>query len=219
MKEILLRLLTLVALVPILASCYVPDDFVCEIRVAKSGDYSLIYNGTLTWAPLVMDIHDKKVTDAQITETETSLTSELKRIPEFTQVTPLSPGKFKVKFQRNGTFTGPTEVDFPRSGAAVISMRLKLDGTLQISSTAKPKMTELQKLDEAGITSHGRLRVLTNIDVSKMKTNTESADHLLPGYPGWHYIDWMISSLAQPAPVLIAQLFPPGTLKDPNAKP
>lgn len=213
-KMILIRPLAILCLLPLLSSCYVPDDFICEIRIGQTGDYSLTYNGTLTWAPLVLDIHDNKLSPDQIQQFGDSVISELTRINEFSEVTPISPGKVRVKYQKQGRFTTPQQVSFPRSGAEVLAMLLKLDGTLHIWATAKPKMADIQRLDAAGITSHGRLRIITNLDV--LKTNATGTGQQMPGYPGWYIFDWTIGSLGQPPPALVARLFPEGHLKPPQ---
>ncbi len=211
MVKNLRRFFALFFLLPIVASCYVPDDFTCEIRVGKNGDYSITYNGTLTWAPLVMDIHDNKLSPAEIQQFGDSVVGELRRISEFSEVTPLSPGKVRVKYLRNGHIKDATKISFPRNGADFITMIVKTDGTLTILSTAKPKMTQVQKLDAANITSHGLLRVVTDLDV--LKTNAQITGKQVQGYPGWYIFDWNIASLGQPPPVLQARLFPEGFLK------
>ena len=43
-----LSLLLLAAILPVLSSCYVPDQFRAEIRLARNGDFSMIYEGILT---------------------------------------------------------------------------------------------------------------------------------------------------------------------------
>ena len=34
------------------ASCFVPDDYQCEIRVTRDGSYGITFIGVLTYAPL-----------------------------------------------------------------------------------------------------------------------------------------------------------------------
>jgi hypothetical protein len=62
------------------------------------------------------------------------------------------------------------------------------------------------------------LRILTNVDIEQIKIRTAATLRPLPGYDGWHYVDWTIASLGQPPPDVLMRLYPEGTLKDPHAK-
>jgi hypothetical protein len=202
------RLLTLVIAffaVPLLTSCYVPNDFVAEIRLSKSGDFAMIYQGNLTWAPLFKEIREGKLSAAEIEEKEQALTKDLSRDSNFTEVTPLGSGTFHVRYEVSGRFTGTRAVTFVRRSSALMTMELKPDGTVHIWASQDPKLRDPEQLESLGLRTQGRLRVITNAYV--IKNNAYKVSSSLPEYPSYKVYDWSINSVRTPKPFLIAHLF------------
>lgn len=200
-----LRALMVLALAaPALASCYVPDDFLAEIRLARNGDYALIYKGKLTWAPLWADIRSGKLSAEEAAEKEAAIRRDLERDGHFTSVKPLGRAQFAVEYERSGRFTGTRKVTFVRRGAEILSMELRSSGEVHIQTRADPKLDLSNQLASNGLSSRGRLRIITNAAVPLH--NAHATSEGLPGYPDYTIYDWTITSNTRPMPALVARL-------------
>lgn len=200
-----LRALLLVVLVaPVLTSCYVPDDFLAEIRLARNGDYALIYKGKLTWAPLWRDIREGKLSSGEIAEKEAAVMADLQRDGSFTSIKPLGRGQFAVSYERVGKFTGTRKVTFVRRSAEILSMELRTNGEVHIRTRSDPKLDMENQLAANGLSSRGRLRIITNTAV--VLQNAQDIAQGLPGYPDYTIYDWTITTGTKPMPMLIARL-------------
>lgn len=203
----LLALLTVAVTIPLLTSCYVPNDFVAEIRLSHDGDFALIYQGNLTWAPLYKEIREGRLTVAEIQDKESALVRDLERDGAFKQVIPLGSGTFKVRYELKGRFTGTRAVTFVRRSAALLTMELKPDGTVHIWSSSDPKLRNPEQLESLGLRTQGRLRIITDAPV--LRHNAYRVVDSMPGYPAYRVYDWTINSVRTPRPTLVARLFNP----------
>ncbi|MBF0094250.1 MAG: hypothetical protein HQL34_06870, partial [Alphaproteobacteria bacterium] len=82
-----------------LASCYVPDDFKAEIRVASNGDFAMSYEGILTWAPLYSDIKDGKLAPADIPAKIALFEEDLRRDTNFKEIKSIGKGRYQVRYE------------------------------------------------------------------------------------------------------------------------
>lgn len=195
--------LAVLLLVPLAASCYVPDDFLAEIRLARNGDYAFVYKGKLTWAPLVQEIRSGDLDAEEIREKQAILERDLKRDSHFREIRSLGNGTFQVFYERLGRFTGTRKVAFVRRSAEILGMETRTDGTVHIrgGGTNGRDPNELLKI---GLNPQGKLRVITN--VPELKQNAQEVSLNVPGYPGFKVYDWDLS-VSSPTPVFIGQLF------------
>ena len=134
-------LAAVVLLLPLVASCYVPDDFLVEIRVNRAGDFGLTYKGTLTWAPLWRDIRRGELTEAEIAEKVDNVRNDLVRYPGFGRVEHEGAGRFRVFYQTTGHVQGEESYYFLRSNARVFAIISRDDG-LMVVRTPRPDRTE-----------------------------------------------------------------------------
>ncbi|MFA7429447.1 MAG: hypothetical protein WCZ23_04770 [Rhodospirillaceae bacterium] len=202
----LLRAFVILALaVPALASCYVPDDFLAEIRLARNGDYAMIFKGKLTWAPLWADIRSDKLTPEEVAEKIAQIQSDLQRDTHFKSVESLGRGQFAVEYERTGRFTGTRKVTFVRRSAEILSMELRTTGEIHIRTRNDPKLDMQNQLAANGLNNRGRLRVITNTAVV-LHNAQGTAEGGLPGFPDYTIYDWTITSSTKPMPMLIARL-------------
>lgn len=202
--SVLRTLLIVLLAAPLLASCYVPDDFLAEIRLARNGDYALIYKGKLTWAPLWADIRDGKLSGDEIAEKEAAIMADLERDGHFSEIRPLGRGQFAVSYQRTGKFTGTRKVTFVRRSAEILSMELRTTGEVHIRTRNDSKLDLENQLAANGLSSRGKLRVITNTAV--VLHNAQDIGQGLPGYPDYTIYDWTITASTKPMPMLIARL-------------
>jgi hypothetical protein len=160
-----LGLALLVAVLPILSSCYVPDEFAAEIRVARNGDYSLTYTGILTWAPLYMQIVRGEVTGDAVQEKIEAIRHDIKRDPQFTNVRSMGRGQFAVSYKRTGNLVAnPGMVTFVRRNAKIFNIDARADGTVTVYAET-PNIDKARPMAEAGLLVRGTLRVISDMRV------------------------------------------------------
>lgn len=205
-----LGIFALILMLPVLSSCYVPNDFVAEIRLARTGDYALVYQGNLTWAPLYKDIREGKLSAAEITERERGIIKDLRRDSAFKEVTPLGSGTFRVRYETSGRFTGTQVVTFVRRNSALLTLEVKPDGTVHIWASQDPKLRDPTQLESLGLRTQGRLRVVT--DVPSLRNNAFKVSPGPDNYAGFQVYDWSINSVRTPKPIFIGQLFNPSQM-------
>jgi len=182
---------------PLVASCYVPDDFLVEIRINRAGDYGITYSGTLTWAPLWSDIREGKLSQAEIAEKVESIRRDLERYSEFTQVDDEGAGRFRVFYQGTGHIQGDETVYFLRSNARIIALISRADGVLVVRTHAITDDNR-QRLLAAGLDSRGKMRVTTDRPVL-----SHNADARTEGPQGFVYYDWVIKGLNDEPPRIV----------------
>jgi len=184
-------------LLPLVASCYVPDDFLVEIRVNRQGDFGLTYSGTLTWAPLWAEIWRGALTQAEIDEKVENIRRDLERYPEFSEVKHEGAGRFRVFYQGTGHVDGDETVYFLRSNARVIALISRDDGVLVVRTHAITDSNR-ERLTAVGLDIRGKMRVVTNRPVL-----SHNARRRAEGPQGFVYYDWVIRSLDDDSPRIV----------------
>lgn len=201
-------LLTVLVLAPLAASCYMPDDFLTEIRISKTGDYALVYKGKLVWVPLYKDIVTGALKDVTaVKEKEGAILRDLQRDDSFKKVQAVGRGTFDVFYERLGRFTGTSQVSFPRRGMEILRMEVRKNGVLYVVAATGAKPGAREELQALGLTPNGKIRIMT--DATVIKTNAQNKSAGIPGYPGWVVYDWTVNGPNQPAPIVHIQMFPP----------
>jgi len=190
-------LAAIAVLLPLVASCYVPDDFLVEIRVNRAGDFGLTYKGTLTWAPLWRNIRRGELSEAEIREKVANISDDLLRYPGFRHVKHEGAGRFRVFYQTSGHVEGEDSYYFLRSNARIIAIISRDDGVMVVRTHA---LTESNKADllAAGMDTRGKMRVVTNRPVLQHNaTDVKAAEN------GYMYYDWVVESVTQDSPRIV----------------
>ena len=110
-ERVLKCLIGLIVFLP-LAACYVPDNFAAEIRITKDGNYGISYTGDLIWAPLFGQIARGEIEAEAAAEQIIGFTADLKleqiqfSPDHFQSVASLGRGRFRVRYNRQGTWAG-----------------------------------------------------------------------------------------------------------------
>lgn len=214
LRRLLAPLLVVFVALPLLSSCYVPDEFLAEIRLAKNGDFALVYRGTLTWAPLVRNAREGTLSASEIQEKQEILKRDLERSGGFQIIESIGPGRFKVFYERLGRFTGSRQVTFVRRSAEILTLEVRTDGTLRMRANTMPKATAADQFRSLGIQSRGKLRVMTDLPV--IGHNAPTVSNGPPGFDSWKVFDWSVTHLGQTPPSLIARLYADGYLEPPK---
>ena len=188
----------LLALVPGLTACYLPDAYEAEIRISGQGDYAMTYRGTLTWVPLFSDIRLGKVSGSEAREKVDGIEADIKRDKYFTTVNPLGQGRFAVAYERQGNVVREDQVTFIRRNEDLLTVK-SIGRTIEI--TAKTLSDEQERqLTEVGLQSSGLLRVVTGARVL-----SHNAQRVTEG-PGYRVFDWRLTNASRQAPKLVLGL-------------
>ncbi|SDE69336.1 hypothetical protein [Rhodospira trueperi] len=189
--------LAVLVLLPLVASCYVPDDFLVEVRINRAGEFGLTYKGTLTWAPLWKEIREGALSEAEIAEKVENIRRDLTRYPGFKMVEHEGAGRFRVFYQTTGDVEGDESYYFLRANARVIAIISRADGLLIVRTHAISDENKAS-LIAAGMDTRGKMRVVTNCDVIRHNARDRQTG---PG--GFVYYDWVIRSINDEAPRIV----------------
>lgn len=193
----LFAVLLLCLALPALSSCYVPDQFRAEIRIAKNGDYSIDYKGVLTWMPLYMDIVAGKYTQTEAQEKIEVIRRDLKRDDQFTSIRSIGRGQFDVTYRRTGNFVAtPGMVSFVRRNARILNIDARKDGSITVFAET-PNMDKARPMAEAGLLVRGSLRVISNMRV--VGAPNANATYKDPNGE-WTVYDWILDGTAPAYP-------------------
>jgi len=197
-----LSLLLVLAAVPVLSSCYVPDQFRAEIRIARNGDFSMSYDGVLTWAQLYMDIRDGKVKGAEIQEKIEAVRRDLKRDSQFVDVRSRGAGQFAVKYRRTGNLAANTGMmTFIRRNARIMDISSDTHGRVTLAAQT-PNPDKLKPLADAGLLVRGSLRLMTNMRPVGTPNATATYEDK---ESGWTVYDWIIDGSRAVYPYAVFQ--------------
>ena len=201
LQEIQLKsLIGLVLLLP-LSACYVPNNYGTEVRITRDGNYGIFYSGELTWAPLYSQIARGEIEEDAAAEQVIGFTDDLKRDTNFKSVVSLGRGRFRVRYDRQGTITRTTMISFVRRNSRIFELHALEDGQVKFIGSSATSL-QADQLEAIGIKSQGLLRITTDAPVSE-----HNAMSVRPAsVPGYVMYDWNISSLRQPGPKLTLQL-------------
>lgn len=184
----LFALLLIAGCAPLLASCYVPDEFRAEIRIARNGDFSLSYEGVLTWAQLYVDAVNGKISGKELQDKIEIVRRDIKRDPQFTYVRSMGRGQFEVKYTRTGNLNVRTGyVTFVRRNANILSIDNRPNGHVVVEAQT-PNMDKLQPLADAGLLVRGSLRVYSELPVVGQSNATAIYSDAASG---WTAYDWV----------------------------
>lgn len=198
----LIAALLLIAALPVLSSCYVPDQFRAEIRIARNGDFSLTYDGVLTWAPLYMEIANGTLAGADAQQKIEGIRRDLARDRQFTSIRSIGRGQFAVQYRRTGNLAAnPGLITFVRRNAKILNIDARPNGSVTVYAET-PNIDKARPMAEAGLLVRGSLRVISDMRVAD------------PGNPsavypdqtsGWTVYDWILDGTRPTYPRIVFQ--------------
>jgi len=176
-----------------LSSCYLPDNFHAEIRIARDGTYDLSYEGDLIYAPLYAEINKGELKPDEVRLRTQGVINDLKRETEFHEVTDKGRARFGVKYDRTGKMDLVQFVAFVRHNARIITLKGNEDGTMTVNG-ANIAPSEAQKLMEYGISLKGEMRIVT--DATVLEQNASEVRTM----GRYNVYIWRIENSLSPAP-------------------
>ncbi len=196
-----------VAMAVLLSSCYLPTDFMSEIRISRYGDFAMSYAGDLIYAPLYEEIANNKLRPEEVEKKVATIIRDLERDktydrtgsqpprPMFTQIKHEGSGRFAVRYQREGSLDADALVTFVRRNANILSLKSK-NGVIVIRANAL-SATDSQRLMALGLQMRGEFRVVTDAEVLEHNANT------VRPYMGYLVYIWQVDNVLAPAPQLV----------------
>ncbi len=193
---------TTLAVIGLLASCYIPDRYEAEIRLTKDGGFGVAFIGQLTYAPLFGQIARGEIAPEKAEENNRMIQEQLKRDTAFKEVTPLGRGRYQVRFDREGRFGGAMQmVNFATRQQAIFRIRTTEDGLVQVNSSGQGQLYA-DRFEEIGLRTQGLVRIVTDVEVLEHNATFVRASST----PGFTQYDWRIRGFRDPPVKFIGRL-------------
>lgn len=182
-------------LVFLLAGCYLPSDFIADLRITPGGDYNFQYTGQLTYVPLLEKVREGRLSQLETAEQVKTVIADLARDKGFEEISYVDSATFRVRYKRVGNILREKSYSFVRSNSRLLSMERRADGTIVIFGD-KPNTADAQRIAATGIVMRGQFRIQTEADV--VRHNASEVMEVAPPV----YV-WKIDGVEQPSPQLI----------------
>lgn len=202
-RRIVLALAALVIVPAALVACYLPDQFVAEVRINRAGGYAFTYRGELTWMPLYRDVQTGKLTEEEAEAKAELYHRDLARDAAFKRIEHLGNGRFAVEYERKGMLRPSQQVTFVRRNADIIAIKARDDGTVTIRANALSS-THAKRAMELGLNVRGKFHIVT--DARVLKHNAQE----VRGFRGYDVFVWEVENVMAPAPALVLLREMPG---------
>jgi hypothetical protein len=179
----------------LLAGCYLPSDFIADLRITPGGDYNFQYTGQLTYVPLLEKVREGRLSQLETAEQVKTVIADLARDKGFEEISYVDSATFRVRYKRVGNILREKSYSFVRSNSRLLSMERRADGTIVIFGD-KPNTADAQRIAATGIVMRGQFRIQTEADV--VRHNASEVMEVAPPV----YV-WKIDGVEQPSPQLI----------------
>ena len=187
-----------------LSSCYLPVKFDAEIELDRAGFYSMIFDGYIAQIELYRDLAGKKLSKQQEAEKVQTVKTDLTRDSDVSDFAYYGQGVFRVHWEKKGDLLHTRMITFLRRNNAILSLKYVKDSKL-ITMTAGGMSTDQRKqLTEAGLTTTGELRLITDAKARGIENNATEI-RPLPSNPRKVVYIWKIRDLNSPTPRFVMQ--------------
>lgn len=192
------RLLTLCGLL-ILPGCYMPSDFVLNMRFEPDGRYAFDYEGDLIQLAFLQRIGKGELkTRDEIARYTDIYARDLERDKGFKKVVSNGTARYAVTYHHEGNIIKERSFNFVRRNGWFMRIGHYPDGTVRIEGNVLPSDYR-NELIAKGFDGRGVIRIWTKAKVVSSNA-TGKTEGELPSY------EWQISTLRDPAPQLTLQL-------------
>ena len=179
----------------LLTGCYLPNNFLLNMQISKTGKYAIEYDGTLTHLGFLQKIGRGELNKSEIKENIAKYRYDLIRDKGFKEVTYQDQGRFYTKYSFKGNIKKRKLHSFVQRRGWFISIRKTKPGVVEIKGNKLPKRY-IDELTASGFNSYGTLRVWTGA-----KVGFHNAENVVAG--DLTLYEWFIKSLHDPLPRMI----------------
>ncbi|MCC4240896.1 hypothetical protein [Thalassospira povalilytica] len=192
------RRLMLVLFLPlVLASCYLPESFNIDISMERNGDYRLSYRGLLVQPNITQGLLDNSLDEAGEKEKVAKVLADLKRDSGVRQLTYNGRGVFNMVYERRGNIIREKSFVFVRRQSRILEMFFHKDrNTVEIRGGFVPDQYQ-DRLNALGYQMTGKIEFRTTAGIR----SHNAAEFKEVG--GQNRLRWEIRSITDPVPNVI----------------
>lgn len=191
--------LSLLAVLLLASSCYVPAKFEADLNIDESGKFAFRYNGNLLAVTLLRKLSFGEVTKENLAENAAIYERDLARDSGFKKIKHLEGAMYGVEFDRQGDIVKERTFSFVRSNALFLGVKRRKDGLIEVFGSRPPKNL-VDALIDYGFDVRGVFRVWTNAKVVSHNAQQSREE----GSPKVY--QWRIQSMRDTPPSLILEL-------------
>jgi hypothetical protein len=195
----IIRVLSLLAVLLLASSCYVPAKFEADLNIDESGKFAFRYNGNLLAVTLLRKLSFGEVTKENLAENAAIYERDLARDSGFKKIKHLEGAMYGVEFDRQGDIVKERTFSFVRSNALFLGVKRRKDGLIEVFGSRPPKNL-VDALIDYGFDVRGVFRVWTNAKVVSHNAQQSREE----GSPKVY--QWRIQSMRDTPPSLILEL-------------
>ena len=190
-SSVFARCAGLAAALLLLVGCYLPSEYNADLRITPDGRYNFRYEGFLTSAYMLQKMAEK-VSAEELAEKAAVVERDLRRDRNFSELTYVGNGTYKVKYERHGNIDEQGSFVFVRLNARIFTIERGSDGIVKMFG-AKPDAKTVKAVEEAGLKTNGIVRVQTEAQVTD-----HNAHQVIPGDKPIYV--WNLDNLRMPSP-------------------
>ncbi|MGE4219311.1 MAG: hypothetical protein AB7G39_07665 [Alphaproteobacteria bacterium] len=184
---------SLAAALLLLVGCYLPSEYNADLRITPDGRYNFRYEGFLTSGYMLQRMAEK-ASPAELAEKAGVVERDLRRDQNFSEVTYVGNGTYRVKYERHGNIDEQGSFTFVRLNSRIFTIQRGDDGVIKMFG-AKPDAKTVKAVEDAGLKTKGIVRVQTEARVTD-----HNAHQVIPGEKPIYI--WNLDNLRMPSPRL-----------------
>ncbi|MDK9720349.1 MAG: hypothetical protein OEL53_04100 [Rhodospirillales bacterium] len=194
------RSLILALLIPLLSSCWLPNQFEAVIQIMKDGKFAVQYKGTMDYAPLVYDIKTKGLAIEEQSKKMAILERDLRRDSGFQEVAPMANGRFRVRYRHDDQIADTFIYTFVRRNAAIMKVLVGKDGRASIWFDTLGA-EDAKRAASLGMSINGTVKVISDLPILESNAQQTAQQGTAKIYT------WQVTRYDQtPAPKLIFKM-------------
>jgi len=191
------RVLIVLCLPLMLASCYLPEAFTIDLSMERNGDYRLSYRGLLVQPMITEGLLDKSLDAEGEKERVAKVLADLKRDSAVRQLTYTGRGVFNIVYEKRGNIMREKSFVFVRRQSRILEMFFHSErNTVEIRGGFVPDQYQ-DRLTALGYQMTGKIEVRTTAGV-RSHNAAEFRE-----INGQNRLRWEIQSIIDPVPNVI----------------
>ena len=190
----------LLAFLPVvlLMGCYLPNNFELNMQITETGEYAMVYDGTLTHLGFLQRIGRGELDEAGIVENIAKFEADLRRDSAFKKIEYIDQARYQVEYSYQGNIHKRKLHSFVQRSGWFMSIRKSKPGVVEIKGNKLPKQY-IDELIASGFDSYGTIRVWTNAEVG-----SHNAQNVVKG--DLTLYEWFVESMRDTTPRMVLSI-------------
>jgi hypothetical protein len=159
------QFLLFIGLTLLLASCVIPEKFVCDIHITKSGTYSVKANGTMVYYGVFDEIKEQgKLSEKTNSDVKSFFDDALKDEPAITKYQYQNNGRAYIEYFKE--VSDGSSLDLSSSGLPLV-INTGSDGsiTVEASALSSENKTALEEYSNYGYKLDGIIKITSELPI------------------------------------------------------